>query len=117
MRVGADADGGSTLYLTTYGRSVWKARITLPPDNGPDFDVPPLVRDLLFGVIQDGGGVVRMGGRLVKIPPHQPALDLLAGLAIDQIAQAMSPDSAREIRRTTLRQMRDVITRAIEAIG
>jgi hypothetical protein len=117
LRIGADADGGSTLYLTTYGRSAWKAQITLPPDKGPNLELPPLAREILFGVIQDGGGVVRVGGRLVKIPPHQPAVDVLAGLAIDQIAQSMSPESAREIRRTTLQQMRNVIVRALEEIG
>ena len=117
LRIGADADGGSTLYLTTYGRSVWKATITLPPDKGPDLELPPLAREILFGVIQDGGGVIRVGGRLVKIPPRQPASDLLAGLAIDQIAQTMSPESAREIRRTTLQQMSSVIARAIQSIG
>ena len=116
LRIGADADGGSTLYLTTYGRSAWRAAITLPPDSGPNLELPPQALEILFGVIQEGGGVVRVGGRLVRIQPGRPATDVLSGLAIDQIAQGMSPESGREIRRTTLQQIGKVIGRAIKTL-
>jgi hypothetical protein len=116
LRIGDDADGGRTLYLTTYGRSVWRAAITLPPDSGPNLELPPRSQEILFGVIQDGEGVVRIGGRLVRIKPRQPALDVLAGLAIDQIAQGMSPEAGREIRRTTLQQMVKTLTHALKNI-
>jgi hypothetical protein len=117
LRIGNDADGGSTLYLATYGRSVWRATITSGPEKGPNFDLPPHARDILFGVIQDGGGVVRVGGRLVRIPPRQPAKDILAGLAIDEIAQGMSADAGREIRRTTFQQIATVVGRALKRLG
>jgi hypothetical protein len=117
LRIGDDGDGGRTLYLSTYGRSVWRAPITLPPGKGLDIDLPPLVKDALVGIIQDGGGIVRIGGRLTRIRPRGPSVDLLAAMAILETARTMSPESAREIERTTLEQMARVIRRAIEEIG
>jgi len=58
--------------------------------------------DILFGVIQDGGGVVRIGRRLVKVPPRPLIRDLIAALASEELAHSMSPESttnARGIRR------------------
>ena len=116
MRIGDDADGGRSLYLTTYGRSAWRAKITLPPDNGSILEVPPHAREILLRLIEEGGGVVRVGGQVIEIAARQPARDLLAGLAIDAIAQQMSPQSSRAIRVTTLRQLAHVVARAIEDI-
>jgi hypothetical protein len=117
LRIGSDADGGSTLYLTTYGRSVWRARITLPPDKGQIFDLPPQARELLLRFLEDGGGVVRLGEQLIGIAAQQPALDILVGLVIDQMARRMSPESSREIRLATLQQIERAISRAIGALA
>jgi hypothetical protein len=117
LRIGDDGDGGRTLYLSTYGRSVWRAPITLPPGKGLDIDLPPLVKDALVGIVQDGGGIVRIGGRLTRIRPRGPSVDLLAAMAILETARTMSPESAREIEKTTLEQMAHIIRRAIEEIG
>jgi len=116
LRIGDDGDGGRSLYLTTYGRSAWRAKITLPPDTGPILDLPPHQRELLLRLIEEAGGIIRLGDRLIGIPARQPATDVLAGLAIDAIAQHMSPESSRAIRLTTLRQMAHVISRAVESI-
>jgi hypothetical protein len=70
MRIGNDANGGSTLYLTTYGRSVWRATITLPEDERSNFDLPPQQRELLLRIIEDGGAITRVGRRLVLVPPR-----------------------------------------------
>ena len=61
--------------------------------------------EVLFGVIQDGGGVVRIGNRLVKVPPRPWIRDLLAALAIEDIAGSMSEVSGRAIRQASLEQM------------
>jgi hypothetical protein len=116
LRIGDDGDGGRSLYLTTYGRSAWRAKITLPPDTGPILDLPPHQRALLVRLIEEAVGIVRVGDRLIGISALQPANDVLAGLAIDAIAQHMSPESSRVIRQTTLRQMAAVITRTVESI-
>lgn len=113
LRIGKDADSGSTLYLSTYGRSVWRAKIT-EPEKRPNFELPPQAQEILFGILEDGGGVVRVGGRLVRIPPRQPAADVLAGLAIAEITESMSPEASREIRRTTMQQLAAAIARALD---
>ena len=84
LRIGADAGGGSTLYLSTYGRSVWKAKITFALE-GPNFELPPQQLEVLLGVIEDGGGLVRIGGRLVRIKPRQPVSEILAALAKEEL--------------------------------
>jgi hypothetical protein len=115
LRIGDDGDGGRSLYLTTYGRSAWRAKITLPVA-GPILDLPPHQRELLIRLIEEAGGIVRLGEQLIGIPARQPATDVLAGLAIEAIAKHMSPESSRAIRLTTLQQMAHVISRAIERI-
>ena len=68
LRIGDDGDGGRSLYLTTYGRSAWRAMITLPPDRGPILDLSPHQRELLLRLIEEAGGIVRLGDRLIGIP-------------------------------------------------
>ena len=115
LRIGDDGDGGRSLYLTTYGRSAWRAKIALP-EAGPILDLPPHQRELLIRLIEEAGGIVRLGEQLIGIPAQQPATDVLAGLAIEAIAKHMSPESSRAIRLTTLRQMVHVISREIERV-
>jgi hypothetical protein len=116
MRIGADEAGGNTLYLTTYGRSAWRATITLPPDTSNPFKLPPHQRAVLQRVIEDGGGVVRLGDDFTVIGARQLTKDVLAALAIDQIAQHMSPGAGREMRRTALRQIQRAIVHELKSI-
>jgi len=103
LRIAADPSGGRDLWLATYGRSVWRATISLPLGSVElDWDLTKEVADILFGNIQDGGGVFRIGRRLVKVPPRPLIRDLVAALASEDLAHSMSPRSttnARAIRR------------------
>ena len=45
-----------------------------------DNKFPKSVVDILFGVTEDGGGYVIIGGKLVKIPPRSPLLELFSKL-------------------------------------
>jgi hypothetical protein len=116
MRVGADDAGGNTLYLTTYGRSAWRATITLPPESSDPFKLPSQARVILLRLIQEGTGIVRIGDDFTAIGASESARDVLAALAIDQIAQTMSPDARREMRRTALRQIQRAIAREMESL-
>ncbi len=106
-----------TILLGTYGRSVWRATIALPPPEDPDWELPPESVEILFGVIQDGGGVVQIGKRLVKVPPRPWIRDLLAALAIEEIAGSMSEESGRAMRQASLEQMERIVRRELEAMG
>jgi carboxypeptidase T len=45
-----------------------------------DVKLPKSVVDILFGVTEDGGGYVIIGGKLVKIPPRSPLIELFSQL-------------------------------------
>lgn len=42
---------------------------------------PELVGKIVTGVIQDGGGLVLVGGKLIRIPPHSPVFGAIEKLA------------------------------------
>jgi hypothetical protein len=114
LRIAKGKDGAHFLYLSTYGRSVWVTQIDYI-EKGPDFeDVPPLVADTLFGVLGDGGGIVRIGNKLHRIPPHEPAIDILKALAVIELAQSMSDEHARAVTRTALEEIGRIAQREAE---
>ena len=80
LRIADDGDGGRDLYLATYGNSAWRASIARRSDI---VEVPPEVAGILVGVIEDGGGIVRVGGHFVKLPPRPLITELLAVLAAE----------------------------------
>jgi hypothetical protein len=43
--------------------------------------IPELVAQILVGVVQDGGGWVIIGGKLYKVPPRGPLVEVLEALA------------------------------------
>jgi hypothetical protein len=60
--------------------------------------IAPAVVDILAGVVQDGGGLVYAGGKIVRIPPLDPWLDVLHALvAIDAVKNIRDPAAHRAI--------------------
>ncbi len=119
LRIASDGQGGRDLYLATYGRSVWRTTIARKLDEGI-VELPPKALEILVGVIQDGGGLVRLGKRFVKLPPRPLVRDILAALVAEDVASSMSEDSAqssREIRRTALREIAAIALREAEQLG
>jgi hypothetical protein len=50
--------------------------------------IPSEVLTILAGVVQDGGGIVFVGGHIVRIPPWDPGIDILHALvAMDSLRQ------------------------------
>jgi hypothetical protein len=112
MRIADDGDGGRDLYLATYGHSVWRATIAQKVDV---VKVPQESAGILFGVIEDGGGIVRIGNTLVKLPPRPLIRELLAVLAAEvtqQVAKEIGPNVG-VIGRTALQQIVDIVTTEI----
>jgi hypothetical protein len=111
LRIANDGKGGLDLYLATYGHSVWRATISQLPKI---LELPPEAVEILIGVIEDGGGLVRFGKVFIRLPPRPLIRDLLAALVIDNVAQSMSPASqtnSNAIRRTTLQQIAEIALR------
>ena len=76
--------------------------------------------EILIGVIEDGGGLVRLGKAFIKLPPRPLIRDLLAALVIDNMAQSMSPASrsnSRVIRRAALQQIAEIALREANQLG
>jgi hypothetical protein len=113
----SDGNGGTDLYLSTYGHSVWRASIEV---RSQGIELPPEVAQILSGVIGDGGGVVRIGKTFYRIPPRTWFRDLMASLVVDAQANLMSEESAvnsRAIQRAALQQIAAIALREVGKLG
>lgn len=117
LRIGATQEGGRELYLATYGRSVWRAAITLPPPGDQGFKVPQEVSDALFGILQDGGGIIRVDGHLHHVPPRSPLRDLLIMAVLDDLAGSMSAERGVPVRRALMEQIRQLAEEQLQQLG
>ncbi len=116
LRIAVNEKGGKDLFLGTYGRSVWRAPVVAAPPKEGGPDLPPLVADVLFGVLGDGGGVIRVGGRLIRVPPYPPIRDLLVAIAVDEVARSMSPPHANILRGAVLERIAAIALEAKERL-
>jgi hypothetical protein len=62
--------------------------------------IPEISAEILFGVIQDGGGWVIIGGKLVRIPPRQPLIRILKQL-VGQRGEA-TEEQAEQLRASVV---------------
>jgi hypothetical protein len=105
------------LDLSTYGHSVWRATIE---QRSEVLEVPPKVAEILLGVLGDGGGIVRLGKRIIKIPSRSLFRDHMVALAINASAGLMSEESAvnsRAIQRTALQQIASIALREVSKLA
>jgi len=65
--------------------------------------IPELVGDILFGVTQDGGGVIVVGGKIIHIPPRGPLVEALRALAE---LDAASGDDVEALRKQAAAALR-----------
>jgi hypothetical protein len=73
----------------------------------------------LFGIIEDGGGIFRLGNTFHKLPPRPIIRDALITLAIEEMARSMtsaSETSAVAIRRTASQQLAQMAKRELEQL-
>lgn len=72
-------------------------------------DLAVLEATILFGVIQDGGGKVLIGGKPVPIGPWGPLLgDLLRAISVDVSAGNLRSDTAARIKELLARDIADI---------
>jgi hypothetical protein len=117
LRIAADGRGGRDLYLATYGHSVWRATIAQRPQI---VELPPEAVETLISVIEDGGGLVRFGKKIIKVPPRPLIRDVLVALLAEDLAQSMSEGSeanSRAIRRAALQQIAQIVLREVDRLG
>lgn len=64
--------------------------------------VPSEVAQILAGVVQDGGGLVIVGGQIIRIPPWDPWIDVLYALvAINSVNQIRNVGAVQAIAALT----------------
>jgi hypothetical protein len=79
-----------------------------PPPVWPQFPWPPIPPEIwgqiVFGVVNDGGGLIIVGGRPVPVPPWGPITDILQALAalsaVQQIGQVEAQNARVALWRT-----------------
>jgi hypothetical protein len=92
---GGLAPGTYSLVVIANGIPSLPVTVTLaPPLN---VKIPDEVAQILFGVVQDGGGLVIVGHRIIRIPPWDPGIALLNGLVAVESGVRMGAAEARAI--------------------
>jgi hypothetical protein len=84
LRFVVQPDNTKYLYLSTYGRSLWRSAIGAPGKVSVPKFIEQVVK-VLFGVIADGGGSTTGG----PIPPWGPEEALFVGLLAAELAQTL----------------------------
>jgi len=54
---------------------------------------------VIVGVDSDGGGLILVGGKIVKVPPHSPYVDILENLVVLQESESISHGAAGDLMR------------------
>ena len=106
--IGGGSATANDLYLTTYGRSVWKIKTDFGAPVPLPSHIPGAIVDIIAGVIGDGGGLISIGGQIFRIPPRGPVRDIPGALAIEEIAQAMSKGTGHAIRLAAMQTVREI---------
>jgi hypothetical protein len=65
--------------------------------------LPDLVGEVLAGVTSGGGGLLIVGGKIVKVPPQSPLVEVTRALAAYEAASDGSADQLTEIRIAALK--------------
>lgn len=68
---------------------------------------------ILFGVINDAGGVGLVGGHLVPIPPRGPELEILTALLIAGLSSKLEGSAGQGIRESAMNAVIEVARREI----
>ena len=75
--------------------------------------IPEIVAEILFGVVEDGGGVVIIGGKPHPVPPWDPLVaQLAAAMRVYYDAAALPAAEGRTARNAALEAMRKAIEAA-----
>ncbi len=64
--------------------------------------IPDEAAQILFGVTNDGGGLVIVGGKIIKIPPHSPFIKILESIHVVNSAQTIGGAGGFAIERAAL---------------
>lgn len=79
-------------------------------------NIPGEVGKILFGVTQDGGGLILVGGKIIRVPPRSPIIEMLEALITSEAADALDTEQRRTIKLLSLKAARQALDKEIEVI-
>jgi len=79
--------------------------------------IPDEVAQILFGVTDDGGGLVIVGGKIFKVPPRSPLINVLEAMQVVDSGEQISGAGGRGIIRAALNAMKLEINQALKNLA
>jgi len=110
IRFVAQADGSKYLYLGTYGRSSWRTLIPGPQRGGRVSPILGEIARVIYGVIQDGGGLTTGG----PVPPWGPEGELVIATAAVLLTQTVPGEVGRSALLRSLQLLQRATTEMLE---
>jgi hypothetical protein len=95
-------------------QELFTSRVFLKTDPGPGH-VTWL--QILFGIINDGGGIGILGGHIIVIPPRGPELEMLTSMVIAEMAKSIPGTEGKAIRASALKAVAKIATQAAKSSG
>jgi hypothetical protein len=90
----------------------------LPALNLASSQIYEQVAEILFGIIQDGGGSEVVGGHIIRIPPWgPPELNILLGVACHRIAALVSGPEGKALQSAAMNMVARVAEQEILRLG
>jgi hypothetical protein len=71
--------------------------------------IPSEVAEVLAGVVEDGGGLIFVGGKIIRIPPWDPWIDVLYSIA--------AMDSVKEIRHASTERAMSALRQIVVSVA
>lgn len=68
--------------------------------------IPDEVAQVLFGITNDGGGIIIVGGKITKVPPRSPLIKVLESVSVIDSAQSIGGLGGQAIKRAGLNAMK-----------
>lgn len=78
--------------------------------------LPGLVSDILAGITSDGGGLIIIGGKIVKVPPRSPLIKVLNTLIAFEAVSEAPKEQTEEIRLVTLQSTMKLLEEEMKEI-
>jgi hypothetical protein len=79
--------------------------------------IPQIVAEVIAGVVQDGGGLIFVGGHIVRIPPWDPGVDILRALAAADAAGRIEGAAGHDLQARALRTASALAAKAAKVVA
>jgi len=90
-------------------QEIFTSRVFLTADPAPFYAT---WMQILFGVVEDGGGIAIVGGHIVRIPPRGPEIEMLNAIVVAEAAKSIPGAEGKTARKAALRAVVKIATKA-----